>query len=73
MTYYSDELIEEVRSRNDVVDVISRIMCAFRNGEARILGSVLSTMKRHRPFLSHRANRCITVLAAAQAGTYSPL
>ena len=23
MTYYSDELIEEVRSRNDVVDVIS--------------------------------------------------
>ena len=72
MTYYSDELIEEVRSRNDVVDVISG-MCAFRNGEARILGSVLSTMKRHRPFLSHRANRCITVLAAVQAGTYSPL
>ena len=23
MAYYSDELIEEVRSRNDVVDVIS--------------------------------------------------
>ena len=71
MTYYSDELIEEVRSRNDVVDVISGYVRL--HGEARILGSVLSTMKRHRPFLSHRANRCITVLAAAQAGTYSPL
>ena len=72
MTYYSDELIEEVRSRNDVVDVISGYV-RLQKREARILGSVLSTMKRHRPFLSHRANRCITVLAAAQAGTYSPL
>ena len=40
MTYYSDELIEEVRSRNDVVDVISgyvrlqkqRNHAAFRTG-----------------------------------------
>ena len=32
MTYYSDELIEEVRSRNDVVDVNFLVMCAFRNG-----------------------------------------
>ncbi len=28
MAYYSDELIEEVRSRNDVVDVISGIPAA---------------------------------------------
>lgn len=33
MTYYSDELIEEVRSRNDVVDVISRLCAPSETGK----------------------------------------
>ena len=49
MAYYSDELIEEVRSRNDVVDVISGYvrfrkrsydfgLCPFHNERHRRFG-----------------------------------
>ena len=40
MAYYSDELIEEVRSRNDIVDVISgyvRLTKKGNTGEADVL------------------------------------
>ena len=33
MAYYSDELIEEVRSRNDVVDVISGYVRLQKKGK----------------------------------------
>ena len=49
MAYYSDELIEEVRSRNDVVDVISGYV-RLQKREVRILDSVRFTTKRHRRF-----------------------
>ena len=31
--YYSDEIIEEVRSRNDIVDVISRLCEITKKGQ----------------------------------------
>ena len=49
MPYYSDDIIEEVRSRNDIVDVISQYvrlskkgstyfgLCPFHNEKNRLL------------------------------------
>lgn len=45
MAYYSDELIEEVRSRNDIVDVISGYVRLTKKA-ARILDCAPSIMKR---------------------------
>ena len=49
---YPEELIEEIRTKNDIVEVIS--------GYAR------STMKNPPPSLSRRASRCTTVSAAGR-------
>lgn len=47
--YYSDELIEEIRTRNDIVDVISGyVRC--RKKEVHISGCVRFTMKNPLPF-----------------------
>ena len=59
--YYSDELIEEIRTRNDIVDVISGYvrlqkkgssyfgLCPFHK-EVHISGCVRFTMKNPLPF-----------------------
>lgn len=47
--YYSDDLIEEVRSKNDIVDVISDYVKLQRK-EALILDFALFIMKNLRPF-----------------------
>lgn len=71
MAYYSDELIEEVRSRNDIVDVISGYVRLTKKA-ARILDCAPSIMKRPVLFLYHRISRCITALDAEQAEMYLP-
>ena len=46
---YSDDIIEEVRMKNDIVDVISQYVKLTRRG-APILGCVPSIMKKPLPF-----------------------
>ena len=43
-------MIEEVRTRNDIVDVISEYVKLQEEGEPTISGSVPSTMRNRRPF-----------------------
>ena len=73
MAYYSDELIEEVRSRNDVVDVISGYVRLQKKGSYVFWTFVRFITKRHRRFRCRRENRCITVLDAEQVEMYLPL
>ena len=63
--YYPDEIVEEVRSRNDIVDIMS----GYRKRGATISGSAPFTMRSPRPFPCPRESRCITALAAGPAGT----
>lgn len=63
--YYPDELIEEVRLKNDIVDVVSGYV-KIQKREAAILGFVPFTMKNPLPFLSLPASRCFTALAVGQ-------
>ena len=46
---YSDDIIEEVRMKNDIVDVVSQYVKLTRR-EAPISDCVLSIMRRRRPF-----------------------
>ena len=48
--YYSEELIEEVRSRNDIVDVISGYVRLQKKGSS-YFGLCRSIMRNHRLFL----------------------
>ena len=66
--YYPDDVIEEVRARNDIVDVISQYVTLKKKG-ANYFGFVPSIMRNPRRFPFLRGNRCITVLGAEQAGT----
>lgn len=61
---YSEDLIEEVRSRNDIVDVVSGYVKLTRKG-SNYFGSVRFTMKSPLPSRCPEASRCITALAAA--------
>ena len=47
--YYPDEVIEEVRMKNDIVDVISGYVKLQKKG-ANYFGLCLSIMKNHLPF-----------------------
>ena len=53
---YSDDIIEEVRTRNDIVDGRAVLISA----------SALFTMKNRPLVPSVRANRCIIALAAGR-------
>ena len=60
---YGEEIIEEVRSRNDIVDLISTYVPLKKKA---VLISVCARfiMKNHPLFLLAEINRCITALAA---------
>ena len=71
--YYSDDVIEEVRMKNDIVDVFEACvdgtldqinMSDFREKEVPILDYVRFIMKNPLPFRSAHPNRCITALDA---------
>lgn len=67
--YYSDEIIEEVRSRNDIVDVISTYV-KLQKKEAHILACARFIMKSLLLFLSADRSRCIIALDAGQEEMY---
>ena len=60
--YYSDDIIEEVRTRNDIVDVISGYVKLQRKGSS-YFGLCPFHNEKSRPFPSARRSRCITALA----------
>ena len=65
MPRYSDELIEEVRSRNDIVDVISQYVRLSKRA-VPTSGCASSIMRRPVLFRSLPINRCTIVLAATR-------
>ena len=77
--YYEEDFVEEVRRRNDIVDIISSYVYRVglidqdwrRKGAATSACARFTTRKRL-PFPSAPESRCTIVLAAAQAEMYLP-
>lgn len=69
MHYYSEELKEEVRSANDIVDVISGYV-RLQKKVAVMLGFARFIMKRRVLSMSLKTSSCIIVLDVAQEGMY---
>lgn len=71
MPYFSDDIIEEVRSRNDIVDVIGQYVHLTKKGST-YFGLCHFIMKRQALFLYRRISRCITASAAVREEMYLP-
>ena len=65
--YYSEDIIEEVRMKNDIVDVISSYVRLQKKGNS-YFGLCPFHNENPRPFLSAGTSRCITALDAGQEG-----
>lgn len=69
--YYAEEIVEEVRTRNDIVEVIGGYV-RLRKRAAAIGASAPSTMRSPPLFPSTATCRCITASAAALEGMSTP-
>ena len=67
MPFYSDEQIEEVRTANDIVDVISAYVSLKKKG-GQYVGLCPFHNEKTPSFPYPRASRCTIALAAAQGG-----
>ena len=66
---YSDDIIEEVRSRNDIVDVISQYVKLTRKGSS-YFGLCPFHNEKTPSFSVTPESRCITASDAELAGMY---
>lgn len=69
MPRYSDELIEEVRSRNDIVDVISQYVRLSKKGST-YFGLCPFHNEKTGSFSVSPNNRCTIVLAATREAMF---
>ncbi len=67
--YYSDEIIEEVRSRNDIVDVISKYVKLQKKGSS-YFGLCPFHNEKTPSFSVTDRSRCIIALDAVQEEMY---
>ena len=63
--YYSEDVIEEVRMKNDIVDVISSYVRLQKKGSS-YFGLCPFHNEKSPSFSVSRESRCITALAAGQ-------
>ena len=67
---YSDDIIEEVRMKNDIVDVVSQYVKLNKRGSTYFGLCPFHNEKTPSFFGKHRRSRCITASDAEQAGMY---
>ena len=72
MSFYSQELVEEIRSRSDIVDVINSYVRLQRKGSNYV--GVCPFHNDHSPSMSvNQQDRCTAASAVEQAEMYSNL
>ena len=69
--FYSEDIIEQVRTENDIVDVIGDYV-KLQKKAVPILDSARFTMKNHLLFPCLPISRCITVSVAEKGETSFP-